>query len=265
MQEEPCPARLVRMQNPSRRWVWAMLVLAAVLSGAAAVLFLVFRDTATPATVDVVTRSVPGLGDGDGSPGSAGIYQYATVGFETADVFAGGQHDYPAETYLTLRPHGCGTEIRWQPLEERFDEIVVCEDGRLATINSLHTWFGVAEVNEFGCDADARTYPQDGQGDWSFNCEKAGDSVQAWQYEVRGSDSIEVGGDTIEALHVVGSYTVTGRTTGTAEIHEWLLPGTHLPLRRTSVMDNVTDTALGPVTYHEEFEITLVSLTPRSS
>jgi hypothetical protein len=246
-----------------RRLYWIVGGTVVLLAALGVGLYFAFRNTTTPVTADRVTSDLDGL-VGDGTPGSPGVYAYATTGFEEVDAFGGGRHDYPPETFLTLRPEGCGTGIRWHPLEERFEEDVVCADGSLDVINSYHEWFGVPDFSAWECSDGARTLPRGDETAWSFTCEKPGESEQVWEYRVVGEETIEVGGEPVETLHVVGTETITGRTVGGSENHQWVLVGTLLPVRRTSVGENTTESAIGPVRYNEEFEITLVSLEPRS-
>ena len=96
---------------------------------AAGVVLFVFRDRADPVQREDVAAT---LVTGGGRPGDFGLYLYATTGFETTDALAGSRHEYPAQTYMTIQPGGCGTQVRWQALDQRWDEYDFCPDGSLA-------------------------------------------------------------------------------------------------------------------------------------
>ncbi len=121
-----------------RRWLVAGVVLAALVAATGALLF-VFRDRANPVEREDVDST---LVTGGGEPGDFGLYLYATDGFESTDALVGSRHDYPAQTYITIQPGGCGTLVRWQALEERWDEWDFCADGSLAGWQGYHEWFG---------------------------------------------------------------------------------------------------------------------------
>ena len=68
-----------------------------------------------------------------------GVYVYATTGDEAIDALTGVHHTYPAQTTITVVPGGCGVQLRWAPLVERYEQWDECPspDGGLAT-HRLH-------------------------------------------------------------------------------------------------------------------------------
>jgi hypothetical protein len=245
-----------------RRLLWIGGGLATLVIVAAAAVTFFFRDTATPVTEEEVAATL--AGGGGSAPGDHGLYSYATTGFETADALGGGRHDYPPETFLTLRAEGCGTVVRWQALKERWEEDLICDDGTLRRIDSYHEWFGVSDLHQYRCEAGAHAYPWDGETSWSFTC-STDVTFETYTYDVVGIEELVIDGEAVPTLHLRILSEITGETTGEAEMHEWVLPGTHLVVKRTVRGDNVTDTRIGDVGYHEEYEAVLTSLNPVGS
>jgi hypothetical protein len=242
-----------------RRLLWIGGGVTTLVVVAALAVTFFFRDTATPVTQDEVVATLPGAGGGN--PGDDGVYSYETVGFEEVDALGGGRHDFPAETFLTLRSEGCGTAVRWQALKERWDEDLICDDGRIQYVHTFHEWFGVEDLTQYECPEEAHAYPRNGETTWSFVC-STGDTFEEYTYEVIGTEELVIGGQPTVTLHLRIVSTVTGQTVGDSEIHDWVVPGTDLIVKRTVRGDNTTESRIGGVTYHEEFEVILRSLTP---
>ncbi len=186
----------------SRRWLVAGVVLAALVAATGALLF-VFRDRANPVEREDVG---PTLVTGGGEPGDFGLYLYATDGFETTDALVGSRHDHPAQTYITIQPGGCGTLVRWQALEERWDEWDFCADGSLAGWQGYHEWFGVGNLEDWACSPPIPTQGDPGEA-WTGTCTRdAGGQVDAAEdrlsYEVIGYETLTVGTEQVETLHV---------------------------------------------------------------
>ena len=244
-------------------WTVVGGVVIAVAIAGVAVLFA-FRDMATTLDEDQVGLTVI---TGGGQPGDYGLYVYATTGYESTDALAGTRHDYPPETYLTIQPGGCGTLVRWQPLEQRYEEWGYCDDGRMAGWDSHQEWFQVANTDEWRCPEPVQTQGEPGES-WTIRCARAetGNAAAATEvdsYEVVGFETLTVAGEEVETLHVRTTIAGTGGSASTGQHDTWYLVGTHLPVRRVVVHDSTTDTRIGAVQYHEEAEINLTSLIPR--
>ncbi len=228
--------------------------LALWIGGGAAVFFAIvavgvlvlFRDSATPLSEE----------------STAGLYVYQTTGFETASALGGGRHDYPAETYLSIVDRDCGTAYRWQALEERWDETLLCDDGRLDSSISWHKWFGVEDTSEYVCDESAHLYPIGDETTWAFSCENAGVTTVNWVYEVVGMETIGIGGEGVDVLHVMATETDSGTTVGTGTHHRWVLTDPYLVVKERVDIANTTDSPIGGVDYVEQYEIVLTSLSP---
>lgn len=238
------------------------LGLAAVV--AAGVVLFSFRDLATPVGEEDISLTVV---TGGGEPGDYGLYLYATVGYETTDALAGGRHDYPAQTYLTIQPGGCETLVRWQALEQRYEEWDYCPDGRLTGWASFHEWFRVANTDVWHCPEPVSVHGEPGQT-WSAECarvssQEAGEGSQTLKYEVVGFETLAVGNEEVETLHVRISSLETGGTEGYSLREIWYLPGTPLPVRWVEQRSSTTASRIGAVQYTEQFEAQLISLLPR--
>ncbi|MCB2223945.1 MAG: hypothetical protein KQH83_07190 [Actinobacteria bacterium] len=233
---------------------------AAVFVGVVALgVTLLFRDSATPVTREDVTVN---LGSIDGVDGGGDVYTYETTGYETASALGGGRHDYPAETFLAVRAGECGPVHRWQALEERWDEMHVCDDGTLARVVSYHKWFGIAEENTYVCEAGARVFPEAGETSWSFDCVQEDVTTVSWTYEVVGPETLQIGGEAVETLHLVATESDVGRTIGTGTHHRWVLTDPYLVVKETVEITNTTDSIAGPVDYVEQYDLVLTALTP---
>lgn len=244
-------------------WVFGGLGVAALLAGGA--LLFAFRDFATPLGEEEVGLTVV---TGAGAPGDHGLYTYATSGFESTNALAGSRHDYPAQTYLTIQPGGCGELVRWQALEQRWEEWDFCPDGTMSGFTSFHEWFRVANTDVWECPAPAPTQGEPG-ATWSGECTRAGGeetglAAKTLGYEVIGFETLSVGDEAVETLHVRITAVERGATRGTSRSDLWLLPGTNLPVRWVEQRDVVSDSRIGEVGYSEHFEATLVSLHPGS-
>jgi hypothetical protein len=94
--------------------------------------------------------------------------------------------------------------------------------------------------------------------------EETGVAADTLAYEVVGFETVTVGGEAVETLHVRVRGLERGATRGSSLSDMWLLPGTNLPVRWVEQRDSVSDSRIGEVGYSEQFEATLVSLRPGS-
>ena len=182
-------------------WVFGGLGVAALVAGG--VLLFAFRDFATPLGEEEVGLTVV---TGGGAPGDFGLYTYATTGYETTNALAGGRHDYPAQTYLTIQPGGCDELVRWQALEQRWEEWDLCPDGTMSGFTSFHEWFRVANTDVWECPAPAPIQGDPGEA-WTAECTRAGGeetgaAAKTLAYEVVGFETMTVGDEAVETLHV---------------------------------------------------------------
>jgi hypothetical protein len=238
------------------------VVLALAIAGVA-VLFG-FRDVATTLDQEDVGLTVVTAG---GRPGDYGLYVYATTGYETTDALAGARHQYPAETYLTIQPGGCGALVRWLPLAQRYEEWDYCPDGRMTGWDSFTEWFQVGNTDQWECPEPVQTQGEPGDS-WVIECSRAetdnaAAAVQVTSFAVVGYEPLVVGGEEVQTLHVRATIVGTGGSVSTGQEDTWYLVGTQLPVRWVAVYDSTTDSRIGAVQYYEQAEIRLISLQPR--
>jgi len=237
------------------------VLVALVITGL--VVLFAFRDVATTLGEEDIGITVV---TGGGEPGDFGLYKYSTTGYETTDALAGARHDYPPETYLTIQPGGCGTLVRWQPLEQRYEEWNYCPDGRMASWRSYFEWFQFGSIDQWECPEPVEVQGEPGSS-WTFECyraetEDAAAGVETTTHEVLGYEPLTVGTQEVETLHVRATVVGTGGSVANGVVDTWYLAGTQLPVRRVVVHDSVTDSRIGSVQYHEQVEIQLTSLLP---
>jgi len=242
-------------------WVVGGLGVAALVAGGA--LLFAFRDFATPLGEEEVGLTVV---TGAGAPGDYGLYTYATTGFESTNALAGSRHDYPPLTYLTIQPGGCGELVRWRGLEQRWEEWDLCPDGTMSGYTSFHEWFRVANTDVWVCPAPEPVQGEPGAA-WTVECTRAGGeetglAAKTLAYEVVGLETLTVGDEAVETLHVTIQGVERGATRGTSRSDLWFLPGTNLPVRWVEQRDTVSDSRIGEVGYSEQYEATLISLLP---
>jgi hypothetical protein len=251
------------MKIRARTW-WMIgggLGLAVVV--AAGVVLFAFQDLATSIDEDEVGLTVV---TGGGAPGDFGLYRYTTSGYESTDALAGSRHDYPATTYLTIQPGGCGQLVRWRGLEQRYEEWDYCPDGTMKGFTSFHEWFRVANTDVWECPQPAAVQGEPG-ATWEGEChrvpgEETSAATKVLSYEVLGLETVTVGDEAVETLHVRVHGLESGGTRGSSLSDIWFLPETNLPVRWVEGRDGVSDSRIGEVGYSEHFEATLVSLRP---
>jgi hypothetical protein len=247
-----------------RRWLVAGAVMVGLVAAAGTMLFL-FRDRATPVERGDVGATLVTSG---GRPGDFGLYLYATSGFETTDALSGSRHDYPAQTYMTIQPGGCGTLVRWQALQERWDEWDYCADGSLAGSQAYHQWFGISNLEVWACSPPIPTQGDPGETRTGSCVRAAGSQVDAAEdslrYEVVGYETLTVGIERVETLHVRTTSSSSGGSDSSDATDTWILPGTQLVVRQVTDDSSTSQSRIGPVEYHEEYELNLVSLYPSS-
>jgi len=203
---------------------------------------------------------------GGGAPGDFGLYSYATDGFESTDALNGAIHEYPAETFMTIQPGGCGEIVRWQALRERWGEWDLCDDGAMVSWTSFNEWYGVRNTDTWVCDPPVPYTGEPGET-WRVRCVNTNPDHPAdhfAEYLVVGFETLTIGDETVETLRIRMTATTVGWTESTMVEETWTMPGTNLVVRRTRDYTSFNDTHIGRVEYHEEYDVVLTSLSPRS-
>lgn len=196
-----------------------------------------------------------------------GVYSYATEGFEEVDALGGTRHDYPTTTTVTYTRRDCGTEERWQPLEERIGSALQCEGAGGSELRSSfqqREFFGQRQSKTYRCGPGVPVLPAEprpGQS-WQGRC-SSGDSVLSLAGRVLALEQLDVGGTAVRVARVRLAGTVAGSVRGRSDREVWLALADGLLVQATGRTDTRADTAAGEVRYRETYRLRLTSLTPR--
>lgn len=200
-----------------------------------------------------------------GAPTPNGVYVYDTAGYESITALGGATHTYPAQSTMTVRSSACGSDVRWEPLEQRFDDWQLCRSGTglaLTSFTTHHEFFGQADERTFTCTGLWFRPPSDVPGTTTQGtCTTKGSQVAATT-TVRGVEDMVVGGQAVKAVRVRVDEQLTGSTAGTRTSESWYEQTTGLLLKRTSSTDADTDSTLGQTRFREDVTLTLTSLDP---
>lgn len=197
---------------------------------------------------------------------TAGVYRYATSGHEEVNVLGGARHDYPAETAMSYRHSGCGSEDRWQPLKERYSLNTLCRGNHgLEAGESIQRreFFGQSEEQVLVCGPGlviVPTRPRPGAAT-AGSC-KSDDTVVRLTVRVVDVADVTVGGRRTASVHVHVDGRLTGSTRGSTSREEWFT-SSGLLLRGTATTETDRDTSAGVVHYSETYDIRLESLEPQ--
>ena len=193
-----------------------------------------------------------------------GVYVYATTGYETADAgVPRARHDYPRETTVTVRDVPCGSSVRWDATEDRWDDVTVCAHDGYSTVTSYvsyHRFFGQSQTHDYRCTGDSYLRPPTTRAGyrWTFDCTTS-DAKARTVAHVVGIETV----NGVRALHVHYDSTLTGSNRGTNPQDFWIALDGPYVLRQASRVDAEVDTPFGTITYHEEYDLVLKSRTPR--
>jgi hypothetical protein len=195
---------------------------------------------------------------------TAGVYVYATSGHEDTDALGGVHHDYPDRTTITITSTACGVDMRWDALEQRWDQWSLCMAGQqvLTTAEVMkHAFYGVDDQRTYSCTgATLRPTPAIGTP-VTGRCMGSGDT-SLWSGHVVGPETITVAGQAVPALHVSMEERVSGDTTGLRRSDNWFALDSALLLKRTATVDGTSGSPVGRVHYTETVTMLLTSLTP---
>lgn len=198
---------------------------------------------------------------------TSGVYVYATSGFEEVSI-AGGRHDYPSQTTMTVTPAPCGIDVRWDVFQQRWDRWTLCTPGQQLEVHQFetyHEFFGQVEHRSYDCAPGTDFRPASDQPGTrtSGRCQSGG-AVVDMVATVVGIEDMAVGSAKSPALHVRVDETLTGDTRGTRSSDSWYAMADGLLLRRTAATSVDTEAVFGSTHYTEELRLDLTSLEPRS-
>lgn len=217
--------------------------------------------------------AMPGSGPAPGQPPAVGsrwpdegVYSFRTEGGGETNALGGARHDYPAEVPVIVRRGGCGYTVRWQPLNERWDEWEFCADGAsrpMARISTYHEFFQRGQRQDFACNhPEMLPAGQPPGSTQQWECQSANSKVVSTTTVV-GNETLEVGGQQAQVLHVRYDVTFSGANEGSQQMEWWLHLDTGLPLKMARDLTVKSDSPFGKVDYRERFTSAALSLTPR--
>jgi hypothetical protein len=199
---------------------------------------------------------------------SPGVYVYDTEGYETVEAATSGRHDYPDQTTIVVRHAGCGWTVRWQPLQERWDETNLCAEPSATSavdFRTYHEFFKKSQEQYFTCPPGSHVsrFGQPQGATWSWGCSSGGNGFEATSTYV-GMEPVTVGGTTVQAARFRFDAVMTGANRGKQTQERWVDPATGLELRMTNDIDAEADSPFGTVKYREVYRLDLTSLRPRT-
>jgi hypothetical protein len=194
------------------------------------------------------------------------VYTYDTAGHEEVDVLGGSRHDYPAESTVTYRRTGCGSEDRWQPLKERFSTDEVCATARgheLRRSVQRRSFFNQSEEQVLVCDPGLVLVPAEPRaGQVSRGTCRSDDTVATLTFRVVEVARQLVGGRAVDCVHVSAEAQLTGATRGSTLRDIWFTRAGQL-VRSHATTETDRDTSAGTVHYSETYDLRLRSLDPQ--
>ena len=271
-----------------RALVLGLGALAVVLVVGAVGLLVVLRREPGPASIDAAVEEFGGsdpTAAPDGPPGARprppeGVYVYEGDGTESISILPGDHGQGPRlPGTVTHRAGGCWT-FRVDLHEDHWQQWRYCpggEDGRDLVEEggtTFQAWdLGVAVVGNtstFRCPDSVVVRADAEPGDrWDQECRGTSDSVSgttvsAGPTRFVGEETVRVGDEDVPALHYHQVREMSDAQSGRQVEDFWLRAGDGLPLRNTRSASIGSDSPVGAVTYAEEGEWRLTSLTPRT-
>jgi hypothetical protein len=209
---------------------------------------------------------------------AVGVYSYTTSGHESASAPAlpTSASGYPSTSTMTIFSDSCGQDWRWQPLSNRYEDLVVCRSSATGPI-LLHSrfddeeFYGVTDSRNYPCTAGSVFMPAGNLAGESLSgtCTNSGNKNSggmsiAYSGEVVGTQTLAVGATDVKTLQISLHETISGDTVGTGTVSIWLDEANGLIIKETRTEITRSDSAVGWVPSMETFSLYLDSLTPRS-
>lgn len=218
-------------------------------------------------TTSGTTKSLP----------KTGVYMYSTTGSESANApgLPSSGSQYPETTAMTVFSEGCGQDWRWQPLTDRYEDLVVCRspDGALMLQSRFDAeqFYRDNDRRNFSCTTDSVFLPARPRSGETFGgrCTNGGNSNSGgltigYSGEVVGDDALEVGGAQVPTVHLVLTEQMTGDTIGSGTESLWLDSQTGLVVEESRTEKTRSESAVGWVPSTESFSLKLLSLSPKT-
>lgn len=198
--------------------------------------------------------------------GPVGVFVYATEGYEKIDALGGDTHAYPAETYFSIAPTDCGRVLRWQPFDDRWDELRVCvgaDTVELERFSTSHAFFRRRLQQAYSCDPRGLVLSRTARpGErWQWSC-GGPDGRMDTTVEVLADETMTVDGKERTVTRQRFRTVLQGTVRGEQVQERWTDLETAMLLKGTTVTDTEGDGPVGPIHYQERLTLTLKSLEP---
>lgn len=266
------------------RWLITGTVIALVVPVVILVVIsLLLDDTTTPvATEEVVadfrqeaTSTPPGptpapLAADELTTAAEGVYVYETTGSESIDALGGADHEYPAETTITVRSTACGATYRWVAIEERSELLDICViDGALALRGYVadHEFFSQGDNKPLICDAPVTLVVPGGSPSSTRGVCRGAGLVEELTVVVGPMETTLVDRRSTEVLPVEIDVIVgppDGHTQGASSTRLLVDVATGVIVEWSETTMTSADSQVGRVDYEESFQLRVVSLEPRT-
>jgi hypothetical protein len=266
-----------------RRLIGAAVVGGVLIAGVATLVLLWTQVSTRPVTVEEARERADLSGpEGDPSPEATpfrpavGIYRYRGEGSERLDKPPTSQRQGPdIPGTLTHLDDRCW-RLRVDYNTEHWQSWDYCSTGDGLT-ESAGAFFQrldlvvtqVETSSSYTCDppVDAIRAEQQAGDRWMQECRGTstgtdGEVVSTGPYTYLGTETLDIGGVEVEALHYRRSRTLTGGQSGSEDIDVWFQTETGLILQNEREITVRSDSLIGGVTYEESGSFTLVSMSP---
>lgn len=205
-----------------------------------------------------------------------GVYVYEGSGTDKLDVPPKEQAEGPTmPATVTHGENGCWTfridysTNHWQTWDYCARDDGLSELGGM----SYQRWDFTVLVQEttstFECSETVVIKPDQEPGEsWDQSCAGTstgtdGTATSAGPYRFVGTEDLQIGDEVVAAHHYLRDRTMSGSQSGTEHADVWFSAESGMPLRNERSIEARTDTVIGEVTYTEEAEFRLTSLTPQ--
>ena len=195
-----------------------------------------------------------------------GVYRYTTTGQEHVDALDGTTHPYPPETTITVVTEGCGVSLRWDALQERWDDWHLCAtpDGVVLGTDGIqyHEFFGQPDNEAVACDTTVMlvTATPGAQAPVAQQCTLADDPwLPTWTTLERTPRTVD--GQQIDVQHVQMQIEDDDEYWEHTTI-DWYLAPDGLPVEVDATKSSLSASPIGAIQYDEQYHLELESLTP---
>jgi len=198
---------------------------------------------------------------------SEGVYAYATTGYEQISL-GGSRHDYPAESFATVRNGGnCRWDFEHRVVQEHVETAHYCGlPNVLQFLGALdqETFYGQTQSVTITCDPPETAVQLGDQPGTkrTYTCSLNDGSRLDEAVTYLGRETLTVEGASIQAFHTLVEGRESGNVNGTSRFESWVHPMTGLPLREVIHVQNRSQAFGTNVDYHEDASYTLERLAP---